>query len=218
MLPVILGAVALGVTSYGVKKLVTDESFRDDVKDKISDVAWKAYDGIEWAEEKMGLYDEPISINELKKEYKDAGMEYEGLFSGIINFSNNTNEKIPNDFEKLHQFKIDILNKLSEYNLGVIEESDIKKDKTKNITITDEMQTNLASYIHILKTAYRKIKYNMDNKTAEDVMRYVHLIKDLCMTKIIKKGELNIKSTELILKGTNILLAKEEPLFVKLDA
>ncbi len=204
MLPIILGAVALGATGYGVSKLLTDDDFRDNVKDKISDGAIKAYEGIEKIEEKMGL--------------NEVTFEDEFNFVTEATQTNDTEkDTISSDFEKLYQLKIDIRNKVLEYKIGVIEENEIKKDKTKGVVITDEMQTNLASYVHILKTTYSKLKYNMDNKTDVDIMQYVYLLKDLYVTKIIKKGKLNDKSTELILKGTNILLGKKEPIFVELD-
>ncbi|MDX9742250.1 MAG: hypothetical protein RBT59_00345 [Arcobacteraceae bacterium] len=56
MLPLILGAVALTAIGYGVKILVDDE-FRDELKDKIEESAIKGYELIEKVEEKLGLYD-----------------------------------------------------------------------------------------------------------------------------------------------------------------
>ena len=55
MLPIILGAVAVGTVSYGVNKLIKDEDFRDNIKDKIQDGAFKAYDTIESFENKYNL-------------------------------------------------------------------------------------------------------------------------------------------------------------------
>ena len=55
MLPLILGAVALSAIGYGVGRILTDDNFRDDVKDKIQDIALKGYESIENLEEKMGL-------------------------------------------------------------------------------------------------------------------------------------------------------------------
>ena len=213
MLRIILGAVALGATGYGVNKLLKDEDFRDDVKDKIQDGALKACDGIEWAEEKMGLYDEPVSLSEVRKEYADAGMEYEGLFSAMADVSDNSNETKVDAFEKLYQLKLDIFNKLDKDNLAVIEKSDIKKDKIKNITITDEMKANLQSYIYLLKTSYSKIQNNMS--TDIDISSYIHILKNLWTTKIIQKGKLSLKSTAVILESTNILLGNHP--FMKVE-
>jgi len=56
MLPLILGAVALTAIGYGVKILVDDE-FRDELKDRIEEGAIKGYELIEKVEEKLGLYD-----------------------------------------------------------------------------------------------------------------------------------------------------------------
>ena len=55
MLPFILGAVALSAIGYGVGRILTDDDFRDDVKDTIQDIALKGYESIEKLEEKMGL-------------------------------------------------------------------------------------------------------------------------------------------------------------------
>jgi len=204
MIPVILGAVALGATGYGVKKLLTDEDFRDDVKDKIQDGALKACDGIEWAEEKMGLYNEPVSLSEVKKEFADAGMEHEYLFSWMADFNDDSTETEAEDFEKLYQLKLDIFNMLDKDNLAVIEESEIKKDDTTNITITDDMKANLESYLYLLKTSYNKIQNNMS--TDVDISSYIHTLKNLWMTNIIEKGKLNLQSSDVILESINILL------------
>ncbi|RLA79441.1 MAG: hypothetical protein DRG78_12940 [Epsilonproteobacteria bacterium] len=204
MLPVILGTVALGAVGYGIKKCMNDENCSDNVKDKISDGLIKVAEGIDNLEKKIGL-------NEV-------------TFENEFNFDTQTSEmqetkktNVPNDFEKLYQLKIDICNKVLEYKIGVIEENEIKKDKTKGVIITEEMETNLASYVYILKTAFNKIKYNIDNKTDVDNMQYVYLLKDLYLTKIIKRGKLNDKSTEVILKAMRVLLGKKEPILVELD-
>ena len=42
MLPIILGAVALGATGYRINKLIKDEDFADGVKDKIQDGCFKS--------------------------------------------------------------------------------------------------------------------------------------------------------------------------------
>ncbi len=55
MLPLILGGVALATIGYGVGKILTDDDFRDDVKDKIQDFAMKGYEELEKVEEKFGL-------------------------------------------------------------------------------------------------------------------------------------------------------------------
>jgi len=55
MLPLILGGVALATIGYGIGKILTDDDFRDDVKDKIQDFAMKGYEGLEKVEEKFGL-------------------------------------------------------------------------------------------------------------------------------------------------------------------
>ena len=215
MLPKILGAVALGVTGYGIKKLLTDEEFRDDVKDKVADGAMKAYDATEWVEEKMGLYDEPVSLDKVLKEYKDAGLDFPDLFPQMANSSDTTKETELDDFAKLYQFKIDIYNKLSKHNLAVVEKSDIKKDKTKNVTITEEMRNNLASYVYLLRTAYNAIQKNMD--TDVDISRYINILKNLWTTKIIKKGKVNIYSTDVILKATNMLIINDKFMVVDLS-
>ena len=46
MLPIILGAVALGATGYGVKKILQDDDFKHNVKDKIQDGAMAAFEAI----------------------------------------------------------------------------------------------------------------------------------------------------------------------------
>lgn len=57
MLPLIIGAVALSAIGYGVGKILTDDDFRDEVKEKIQEGAIKGYELIEKVEEKLGLYD-----------------------------------------------------------------------------------------------------------------------------------------------------------------
>jgi len=67
MLRLILGAVALGATGYGVGKLLVDDDFRDSVKDKIQDGAFKAVDGLDWLEEKMGLNEYSFSKKDVEE-------------------------------------------------------------------------------------------------------------------------------------------------------
>ena len=55
MLPLILGGAVLTAIGYGVGKILTDDDFRDDVKDKIQDIAMKGYEGLEKVEERFGL-------------------------------------------------------------------------------------------------------------------------------------------------------------------
>jgi len=66
MLPLILGAVALSAIGYGVGKMLTDDNFRDDVKDKIQDIAMKGYESIEKLEGKMGLNEYKFEDDEVK--------------------------------------------------------------------------------------------------------------------------------------------------------
>jgi len=201
MIPVILGAVALGATGYGVSKLLADDEFRDDLKDKIQDMAIKGYEGIETLEEKMGLNEYTFPNESISK-------------------TDEAKSKTPDEFDTLYQLKVAIRESIKQgYNLTILDNpSEIKKDKTKDITITEQMMTNKSSYEYILKTAYSKIKQNMDNKTDADIMPYMDLLKDLFVTKIIKKGELNDKSTDLIIKGMYMLSGRKQPMFVDLSA
>jgi len=90
MIPLILGAVALGATGYGVNKLITDEDFRDSIKDKIQDGAFKAADGLDWLEEKMKLNEYTFSKEDIEElqEFKKSGKldEFGDTFNDITNF------------------------------------------------------------------------------------------------------------------------------------
>ena len=57
IIPKIVKGVAISAVAYGIGKLVVDDDFRDEVKDKIQDIAIKDYEGLEKLEEKMKLYD-----------------------------------------------------------------------------------------------------------------------------------------------------------------
>ena len=57
MLPLLLGTITLSAIGYGVGKILTDDEFRDEVKDTIQEGAIKGYELIEKVEEKLGLYD-----------------------------------------------------------------------------------------------------------------------------------------------------------------
>jgi len=230
MLPVILGTVAVGAILATMDKKMNDSDGIDFVKDKISDGPTKACDGIDWIEEKCGLNGTTISKDGMKelKTYQDL-LKEEGvtdpIVDSILNMGNDNKtattikkETNKNEFEKLYQLKIDIRNKILEYKFAVMEENEIKKDKTKNVTITDEMRTNLTSYEYILQTTFSKFKSNMDNKTNNDVMRYVDVLKDIYTTKIIKKGKLNPASTDIIIKSMQKPHGVKEPIFVDLSS
>lgn len=199
MIPVVLGTVALGAVGYGVSKLITDDEFRDYAKDKVQDGTFKIYESIELLEDKIGLND--FSID--KDEFNDENIEVSKL----------------NQFDRLYQLKITIRDKLlHDYKLTILEnKSDIKKDKIKNIILTEQMLTNLASYEYLLTTAYSKIKFNMDHKTDADIMQYINLLKELFTTKIIKKSTLNVESSVLIINGTHIVLGQRPPIHVELN-
>ena len=47
MLPVIIGAAALSAVGYGVGKLLTDDEFRNNIKEKIGDGSIKLYEVLE---------------------------------------------------------------------------------------------------------------------------------------------------------------------------
>ena len=195
MLRVILGVVALGATGYGVSKLLVDDDFRDNVKEKIQDGAFKAYDGVEKLEEMMGLNEfelEAIPTNDTKKE--------------------NTSD----DFTKLYHLKLSIYNQMKEDKSFTLKENKIRADNTIDIEITDKMQTSLASYVYILETVFSRYK-NIQNKNDEDAIKYSSILQDICKTQIIKKGELNHKSSKIILKAMRALLGEQEPIHVKLD-
>ena len=90
MIPLILGAVALGATGYGVNKLITDADFRDSIKDKIQDGAIKATDGLDWLEGKMKLNEYTFSKEDIEelKEFKESSKldEFGDTFNDITNF------------------------------------------------------------------------------------------------------------------------------------
>ena len=201
MIPVVLGAITLGAVGYGVNKLLTNDEFRDDTKDKIHDAVIKGYEGLETLEEKMGLNEFHFPIEKSDDNFEDNKIT--------------TSSKEINQFDKLYELKVTIREKLlSEYKLTILDDiKEIKKDnKTKNINISEMMYTNLSSYEYLLHTAYSKIKYNMDNKTDTDIGQYIYLLKDIFRTKIIKKGKLNDKSSDLIIKGMHVVLGQKKPI------
>jgi len=99
MLPKILGAVALGATGYGIKKLITDENFRDNVKDKLSDGVMKVYEATEKLEEKMGL--NKLTAEEI--------VDFDALSRRV---SKSENENNDDNFEELSYLKIEICRKI----------------------------------------------------------------------------------------------------------
>ena len=231
MLPVILGAVALGTVGYGVKKCLSDEECVDNAKDKIQDLLISGYEGLEKIEEKMGLYDEEITfkvgdpIDEilLKQLFgiaalssqHDVGKE---VARYILSQEEKDQQEENKEFLQLYEMKKTIRQKLlEECNITILKnENDIKKDKTNGVTITEAMRTNLSSYAYLLNMAYSKIKYNFDHKTATDIKPYITLLKDLFTTKIIKKGKLNEQSSQLIIDGMHIVLGQKAPIRVDL--
>jgi hypothetical protein len=225
MIPLILGAVALGATGYGVNKLVTDEDFRDSVKDKIQDGAFKAVDGLDWLEEKMGLNEYTFSKKDIEelKDFKESGKlgEFGDTFNDITNFilsssiqTNKTGEENnpKDDFIHLHKMKLAIYDKLSN---PTFEKSKIKLDKTNDVEITDEIQYVLNSYAKFLKKAF--ISYSKQQADDEQSQKYLNIIQELSTTKIIKKGKLNTKATDAVLSATRVFMGAKEEIFVELD-
>ena len=230
MLPVILGVLALGTAGYGVKKCLTDEEFVDNAKDKIQDLLISGYEGIETLEEKMGLYDEAVPLKgdamdkilfEAIAAAQTANLGVNGLAQHIKVAPTSKKKETPSEnkeFAKLYKLKKSIRQKLSdEYGIAIFaSEEKIKKDKTKGVAITEAMRTNLSSYEYLLKTAYAKIKYALENKTDEDIEPYVTLLKDLFSTRIVQKGRLNEQSSQLIIDGMHIVLGQKPPIRVDL--
>ena len=197
MIPIILGAVALGAVSYGINKCMNDENCMDDIKDKISDSAMRAYEGIEKLEEKMGLNEYSFSKDEI-----DESVFLSTLFR---NNSNETNIDTDNQsiFTSLSQFKI-IINADLQYKhqLIVCKIKEIKKDKVQDdIEVTEQMIANAKEYHHHIKTFYTKIDEELKLNSNADIKQYTDILRELFITKIIKNGELNEKSTELIAKA-----------------
>ena len=197
MLPVILGTVALGTIGYGIKKCLNDENCTDVAKDKISDGAEALYRGIEKLEEKMGL-------NEF---------EFEIPFVDAQNQTSIQKNISTDMFEKLYELKLSIVKNLN------IDGDDfkIKKDKTQDVTLTQEMITNLHSYNYILAILNKKLTEMKVDEDTPSYLSYVDTLKNLCDTKIIKKGKLNDDSTTVILKAMRVVLGEKELRHVVLD-
>jgi hypothetical protein len=209
MLPLILGAVALGTVGYGVKKCLTDEDCIDNVKDKIQDGAFWAYEGIEKVEEKMGLYD-----NEIVVDKDSAGLltEFAKILTGDTDTTAKTsNETLQNHFKGLYKLKLDTVAKIAIDNKEFSLDIKVKEDKTKDITITPQMIDNLNGYNYTLSTICNKIKLAIETKDETSLDKYYNIVKNICETKIIKKGKLNDKSSDVILEATKIIF--NEPIY-----
>lgn len=71
MLPIIVGGAVLSAIGYGVGKLIVDDEFRDNIREKIGNASVKAYDSIDKLEEKMGLHEYTFTEEEAKKTEED---------------------------------------------------------------------------------------------------------------------------------------------------
>ncbi|MBD3842868.1 MAG: hypothetical protein IE909_13485 [Campylobacterales bacterium] len=81
MLPFTIGGTALAAIGYGVGKILADDDFRDDVKDKIQDFFIKEYERIERLEEKFGLNTYEFSSQE---EADDALRYVQKFFDALV--------------------------------------------------------------------------------------------------------------------------------------
>jgi hypothetical protein len=207
MLPVILGVVALGATGYGVRKLLVDDDFRDNVKEKIQDGAFKAYDGIEKLEEMMGLNEYSFTKEEVSEDPFLSSVFHKG------------NKK--DDFTNLYEYKKIIRDKLQDdYSLIICQDDEIKKDEIKKDTaITPKIKENLNSYSFLIKQLYSKVLENKQQQTSLDLTPTIDILKQLFTTKILKKGTLNEASNEVIRNGMILLIENDsKPIFVDLSS
>ena len=191
MLPVILGALAMGTAGYGVKKCLDNEDCCDSIKDKIGDAAEELYMGLDKLSEKMGLNEIVIPIKHI--EHK------------VPAYSEDIDE-----FEEIYKLKQSIYNSLD---LAENQQFKIKKDKADGITITPKIDKNLHSYKFVLSSLASKLK---ESKNDIKYAIYLDAFKNLCETRIITKGKFNGKSTEAILKAMRVLLEEGKVIEVNL--
>lgn len=206
MLPIILGAVALGATGYGVGKLLTDDALRDNIKDKIQDVAIKGYEGIEILEEKMGLYGYTPSKGDIEElhEYLKTREENTSVLGDI-------DYKQVDGFRNLYKYKNALRDKL-EHDFGIVicKGKEIKSDKIDDIHITSKMKENLNSYTFLIKQFYNQLQKTTNHNSYTDSIKIESIMQELFTTKIIKRGEFNKQSTDVIFRAMQILMAENE--------
>jgi hypothetical protein len=203
MLPFIIGGVALATIGYGINKCLNDEDCMDNIKDTISNGAMKAYEGIEKLEEKMGL-------NEYTFTKEEAGEL--ALFWSL--FKNELKETTPDTvdtksiFTSLMQLKTMINANLQyRYQIAVCKMNEIEEDEIKeDFEPTEQMLINAKEYDRLLKAFYTKIDEQLTTNPSDDVTSYVEIVREFLVTKIIKDGELNDISSEIVEKGVNLLV------------
>ena len=212
MLRVILGTVALGSVGYGIKKCLTDEDCIDNLKDKIQDVAMKGFEGIETLEEKMGLNEYRFFTEEDSSNTQDTK---------TTSTEASEQERYPM-LTTLFKYKKMVVSELEDsYSFALCKMDEVKKDKLKgDFELTKQMSTNIEQYQHLLKSFYAKVDEQLKVNSPEDeeLLSDLLILKKLCTTKIIKKGEINPESTELILDATRRLLGLEDMIHVDLSS
>ncbi len=184
MLPVILGGVAFATAG----KLIIDEDFRDDVRDKVEDVLIKGYRGIEWLEEKMGLYEGTFS---------------EETSAILIPLLYGERMKL----KDLLEYKQSIRDYLEEkYNLSICAKDEVQGASIDDVyQLDNQMLMNIKNYQYFIKIIFDKIVNIKENNSKEDLSIYTKILKKFFITKVIKDSKLNKKSNEIILEAMKIL-------------
>jgi len=203
MLPFIIGGVALATIGYGINKCLNDEDCVDNIKDTISNGAMKAYEGIEKLEEKMGLNEYTFT----KEEAGELAL-FGSLFKHELQEESIDTVDTKSIFSSLGQLKMMINADLQyRHQIVVCKMKEIKQDKIKeDFAPTEQMLTNANEYNCLLKAFYTKIDEQLTTNPSDDVTSYVEIVRELLVTKIIKDGELNSKSTEVVEKGVSLLV------------
>ena len=198
MLPVILGAVALGAVGYGVKKLLEDDDFRDKLEDTVMDLGY----GVDRFEEKFGLDGFTISKDEDPQGYETMKKFF---------YATKTKEN-ESELKSLYKEKKELVIELDEkHSINICELDEIKKDKIKDMfEDTQQIYKNAKEYKELLKSFHKKIDDTIEENSNANISKYTDILKEICTTKIIKKGKFNKNSTLLIEKAKKVLDATQE--------
>ena len=109
MLPLILGAVALGAAGLGVHKYNNDDDFKESINEKIETVAFAGADGINWIEDKFKLNEYEFSkedVEELKSSQRTEKNDYPHFITPMITGIENNQILIKEQFDSLYDLKI----------------------------------------------------------------------------------------------------------------
>lgn len=203
MLPVLFGGITLAAVGYGINRCLNNEDCMDDLKERIQDGVLKAYDGLDKLDQMIGEHKVVFSAEDIL--YQNGHDE------------SNVN-KMAQEFQELYKLKINVVKNIQKkHNLYVCDIDEIKKDKVNNFKLIDEVQANLNWYSYLIKALYFKIEKFMKENDQDQINLYLEAIKNICKTKLIKKSQLNEKSTEVILKATKLLLGEKEPMRLEID-